>query len=94
MKYVFIWIAALAVIAGGLLIYESHFLWKVQELNLFLHTTLFFKQQMVVPAGMLTYIGTWFTQFFYYPWQGVTMLCGWWLLVLVLLKHTFAIPAR
>ena len=94
MKYVIIWIAALAAIAGGLLIYESHFLWKVQELNLFLHTTLFFKQQMVVPAGMLTYIGTWFTQFFYYPWQGVTMLCGWWLLLLVLLKRTFAIPTR
>lgn len=94
MKYVIIWIAALAAIACGLLIYESHFLWKVQELNLFLHTTLFFKQQMVVPAGMFTYIGTWFTQFFYYPWLGVTMLCGWWLLVLVLLKQTFAIPAR
>ena len=94
MKYVIIWIAALAAIACGLLIYESHYLWKVQELNLFLHTTLFFKQQMVVPAGMLTYIGTWFTQFFYYPWQGVTMLCSWWLLVLILLKQTFTIPAR
>ena len=94
MKHVIIWIAALAAIACGLLVYESHFLWKVQELNLFLHTSLFFKQQMVVPAGLLTYIGTWFTQFFYHPWMGVTMLCGWWLLLLFLLKKTFKVPSR
>ena len=94
MKYVTIWIAALAAIACGLLLCESHFLWKAQELNLFLDTPLFFKQQMVVPAGILTYIGTWFTQFFYHPWMGVMLLCGWWLLLLFLLKKTFAVPAR
>lgn len=94
MKYVIIWIAALAAIFCGLLIFESHLLWKVQELNLFLNTSLFFKEQMVVPAGMLTYIGTWFTQFFYHPWMGVAMLCGWWLLLLWLLKQTFSVPTR
>ena len=94
MKYAIIWIVALAAIACGLLVCESHFLWKVQELNLFLHTSLFFKQQMVVPAGMLTYVGTWFTQLFYYPWLGVTALCGWWLLLLLLLKHTFGVDGR
>ena len=94
MKYVIIWVAALSAIACGLLVCESHFLWKVQELDLFLHTSLFFKQQMVVPAGLLTYIGSWFTQFFYYPWMGVTMLCAWWLLLLFLLKQTFCVPAR
>lgn len=94
MKYVIIWAAALTAIACGLLVCESHFLWKVQELNLFLHTSLFFKQQMVVPAGFLTYIGTWFTQFFYYPWMGVAMLCAWWLLLLFLLKRAFDVPAR
>ena len=94
MKHVIIWIIALAAIACGLLLCESHFLWKAQELNLFLHTSLFFKQQMVVPAGILTYAGTWFTQFFYHPWMGVAMLCGWWLLLLWLLKRTFAVPSR
>ena len=94
MKYIIIWVAALTAIACGLLVCESHFLWKVQELDLFLHTSLFFKQQMVVPAGLLTYIGSWFTQFFYYPWMGVAMLCGWWLLLLFLLKQTFGVPAR
>ena len=94
MKHVIIWVVALAAIACGLLVCESHLLWKVQEMNLFLQTSLFFKEQMVVPAGMLTYVGTWFTQLFYYPWLGVTVLCGWWLLLLFLLKQTFAVPAR
>ncbi|MBO4315674.1 MAG: hypothetical protein J5867_06920 [Prevotella sp.] len=94
MKHVMIWIAALVAIACGLLVYESDFLWKVQELNLFLSTHLFFKEQMVVAAGMLSYLGTWFTQFFYHPWMGVTLLCAWWLLLMFLLKKTFSIPDR
>ena len=94
MKYAISWIVALAAIACGLLIYESDLLWKVQELNLFMNTPLFFRQQMVVPAGILTYAGTWLTQLFYYPWLGVTVLSGWWLLLLWLLKRTFAVPAR
>lgn len=94
MKYFLIWIAALAAIACGLLIGESDLLWKVQELNLFLDTPLFFKQQMIVAAGLLTYVGTWFTQFFHIAWAGVAMLCAWWLLLLVLLKKTFNIPAK
>ena len=94
MKYAISWIVALAAIACGLLIYESDLLWKVQELNLFMNTSLFFRQQMVVPAGILTYVGTWLTQLFYNPWLGVTVLSGWWLLLLWLLKRTFAVPAR
>lgn len=94
MKYAITWIFALAAIACGLLVYESDLLWKVQELNLFMNTSLFFQQQMVVPAGILTYMGTWFTQLFYYPWLGVTVLCGWWLLLLWLLKKTFNVSAR
>jgi hypothetical protein len=48
---------ALAVIAFCLLAYESDFLFRLQELNLFLYTPLFFKQQMVVAGGFLTWIG-------------------------------------
>ena len=94
MKYAISWIVALVAIACGLLVYESDLLWKVQELNLFMNTSLFFRQQMVVPAGILTYAGTWLTQLFYNPWLGVTVLSGWWLLLLWLLKRTFAVPAR
>lgn len=94
LTFIIVWLVALAAIACGLLVYESDLLWKVQELNLFLYTSLFFKQQMVVPGGMLTWLGSWFTQFFYHPWMGVTLLCGWWLLLLLLLKKTFAVSAR
>ena len=85
---------ALAVIAFCLLAYESDFLFRVQELNLFLYTPLFFKQQMVVAGGFLTWIGTYFTQYFYHTWMGVTMLCAWWALLMWLTKKAFNIPAR
>ena len=78
---VILWLTALVVLAGVLLTYEYHLLWKVQEKNLFLCSVLFFKEQMVVPGGLLTWIGMWFTQFLYKPWLGVLMLCGWWLLL-------------
>ncbi|MBR4389852.1 MAG: hypothetical protein IKT00_11810, partial [Prevotella sp.] len=85
---------ALLTIAICLLAYESMFLFRVQELNLFLYTPLFFKQQMVVSGGFLTWIGTYFTQFFYHPWLGVTLLCAWWALLMWLTKKAFNIPAR
>ena len=89
-----VWGVALIAIAVVLLAYESHLLWKIQEKNLFLSSSLFFKEQMVVPGGLLTWIGTWFTQFLYYPWLGVLMLCGWWFVLLLLIKQTFQTPSR
>ena len=83
------------VLTGVLLLSrESDYLWKVQELNLFLNTKLFFTQQLVVPGGMLSYLGTYFTQFFYHPWQGVVMLCLWWLLLIWLTKKAFRVPTK
>ena len=59
-----LWTGILTAIAVILLIYETDLLWKVQHFNLFLFSSLFFKQQMIVPGGMLSYLGTFFTQFF------------------------------
>ena len=89
-----IWIGALVIMAGAMLIFESDQLWKVQEKNLFLCSSLFLKEQLTVPGGLLTWIGTWFTQFLYYPWLGVSLLCSWWLLLMALTKKTFHIPDR
>ena len=89
-----IWLVALVVIAGALLIFESDQLWKVQEKNLFLCSVLFLKEQIIVPGGFLTWVGMWFTQFLYYPWLGVLLLCGWWLLLMFVIKRTFRIPDR
>ena len=89
-----VWATGLALIAFALLFFESNFLWKAQELNLFQHTGLFFKHHMVVPGGMLTYLGTFLTQFFYYPWLGVLLLTGCWLLLMFLVKRAFHIPGK
>lgn len=89
-----IWLVALAAIAGAMLIFESDQLWKVQEKNLFLCSMLYLKEQIVVPGGLLTWLGTWFTQFLYYPWLGVLLLCTWWLLLMVIIKRAFRISDR
>ena len=92
--YAVIWLAVLIVVAMVLLLCEPHFLWKVQEKNLFLCSVLFFKEQMVVPGGFLSWLGMWFTQFLYIPWLGVLMLCCWWLLLMAIVKRAFHIPHR
>ncbi len=89
-----IWLGALVVIAGALLIFESDQLWKLQEKNLFLCSMLYLKEQLVVPGGLLTWVGTWFTEFLYYPWLGVLMLCCWWWLMMAIIKRAFRIPDR
>lgn len=75
-----------------LLTNESDYLFRVQELNLFLYTPLFFKQQLVVAGGLLTYFGTYFTQFFYHPWLGSLILCAWLGLMAWLIAHAFRLP--
>ena len=88
------WFAALLVTAGILLYFETDFLWKLQEQNLFLDTSLFFKEQMVVPGGLLSWMGTYLTQFFYYPWLGTLLLSLCWLLLMWLVKRAFQLPAQ
>jgi hypothetical protein len=85
------WLGALLLIAIALLTFESDLLWKVQQYNLFLDTSLYFHEQMLVPGGFLSYASCYFIQFFYHPWLGVLMLCGWWLLLMWLTKCTFRI---
>ena len=84
----------LLVIAGVLLWLESDFLWKLQEQNLFLDTSLFFEERMAVPGGLLSWMGTYMTQYFYHPWIGVTILCLLWLLLMWLITHAFQLPAQ
>ena len=89
-----LWLATLIAVATVLLIFEADLLWKVQQHNVFLNTSLFFQQKMAVPGGMLSYLATFFTQHFYYPWVGVVLLCCWWLLLMWLTKRTFHISER
>jgi hypothetical protein len=87
-------VVALLAIACCLLIYERALLWKVQELNLFLDTPLFLKQQMVSSGWLLTWLGCYFTEFFYHPALGVTLLTLWWAALLLVIWRTFRIPVR
>lgn len=91
---IILWLGSLAVVAFALLFWEADLLWKVQQHNVFLNSTLFFEQQMVVPGGMLSYLGTWLSQHFYYPWLGVVVLCGVWLVLMWLTERAFHIPDK
>lgn len=85
------WLVALMLIAVALLCCESDLLWKIQQYNQYLDTSLFFREQMLVPGGLLSYLGCYFTQFFFHPWMGALVLGGWWLLLMWLVKRTFRI---
>ena len=93
-KSIALWLIVLLVVAVVLVRFEGDMLWKIQQYNLFLYSSLFFKQMMVVPGGMLSYLGAFFTQYFFHPWVGVVLLCCWWLLLLWLTKRTFCIPDK
>jgi hypothetical protein len=87
-------VVSLIAVATVLLVCEADLLWKVQQHNVFLNTSAFFHQMMSVPGGMLSYIGAYCTQHFYYPWVGVILLCCWWLLLMWLTKRAFNIPEK
>ena len=87
-------VGVLLVTACCLLAYEREFLWKVQEMNLFLDTPLFLKQQMVTSGWLLTYLGCYFTEFFYVPWVGVMLLTLWWAIMLLVVWKAFRIPVK
>ena len=96
MKYIplAIIVAAICAVFVCLVLYENDFLWKAQELNLFLNTSMFFQQQMEFAGGLLVWTASFLTQFFYQPWWGVAILCVWWLVLMLLTKMAFRIPLR
>ncbi len=89
-----VWVTALVVTAVVLLVYEYHWLWKIQEQSLFLDTSLFFRQLMVVPGGLLSYIGSFLTQLLYYPILGVAVLCLLWGLLMWMMQRTFKVSQQ
>ena len=77
-----------------LVVFESDYLYRVQEQNLFLHTPLFFEQKMVTAGGLLTWTGAYLTQFLYYPMLGAGLLCLFWAFLIWLLKRTFRLSPQ
>ena len=79
----------LAVMGYKILNEEYELLWRAQELNLWLPTGLYWKTLMQYPGGTISWLGTFFTQFFYYPWLGTAMLCALWLLICLIAAWYF-----
>lgn len=75
-------------------IHNKNLLIKIQELSLFQPTQLFFEGNMKVAGGLLTYLGTFLTQFFFYPWIGSLIFILLLLFVQFLTLKAFALPKR
>lgn len=60
---------------------NADYLYAVQERSLFLFDSSFYDMVMVKPGALMTYLGCFFTQFFYHPALGSLMLIGIWLII-------------
>ena len=84
-----------AVVVWGLLnLFEQEFLFRVQELSLWLPTKVYFDERMLVPGGLMSYIACFLTQFFYYPMLGSLIYVALLLVVQWLTIKVYQIPAR
>ncbi len=82
-------VGVIVVAAIRLLQRDSEMLLRAQELNLWLPTGLFWKTLMQYPGGAASWLATYLTQYFYYLWLGVSILCGLWLIICLLLVWVY-----
>ncbi len=75
-------------------VFEKEYLFRLQELSLWLPTKVYWDERMMVPGGLMSYIACFLTQFFYYPMLGSLIFCGLLLAVQWLTQQVFKIPAR
>ncbi len=88
-------LAIFAIATWGLLaFYESALLQRVDAQSLFLFDETFFERSMRVPAGFLGYIGSFLTQFMYYPALGAAIFVALLLVVYMLVRRVFRVSAR
>ena len=73
--------------------YESALLKRTESFSLFLFDGTYFDTMMSVPAGMLSYIGSFLNQFFYYPVLGATVYVALLFVVYLLVRKVFEIPS-
>lgn len=78
------------VFAGWILVgMNSDYLFTVQENSLFLASDVFWKEMMATPHGFICWIGSYLTQFFYYPAMGSCMLILIWLGIYAVTRKVF-----
>lgn len=75
-------------------IFNKYLLIKLDELSIFISTRLFLVDHLKEPAGMLSYLSAFVTQFFYYPWLGGAIF----VVLLIVVQHlsvkVFKIPEK
>ena len=75
-------------------VFEHEYLFRVQELSLWLPTKVYFDERMLVPGGLMSYIASFLMQFFYYPMLGSLIYVALLLVVQWLVMKAFRVPAR
>ena len=72
-----------------LMMRNADVLYMQQLRSLFNDTSVFFQQYQTRPAGFLQWAGCYFTQLFYYPALGSSVLILMWIAIFFLLKKAF-----
>ena len=75
-----------------LMMRNADVLYMQQMRSLFNDTSVFFLQYHAVPAGFLQWAGCYFTQLFYYPALGSSVLILMWIVLFFLMKKALHIP--
>ena len=83
-----------AVVWCVLVFYDADTLFRASEQSLFLFSEHFFNDAVALPAGFLSWLGTFFIQFFHYPWLGATIYVLLLYAVYVLTKKVFGVPDK
>lgn len=77
----------------AIIVNDSDTLFRLQEFDLFLYTPSFFTDKVTQAGGLLSYAGSYFTQFCYHPHLGAALLAAWAGLLSLLTWRTFRISA-
>ncbi|MBQ9171144.1 MAG: hypothetical protein IJ148_10075 [Bacteroidaceae bacterium] len=72
---------------------NADLMYFMQDRGWWNNTSLYFKDCISVPGGMLAWTGSYLTQYFYYPALGSVLLIGLWLLTFFLAKWSFKVPS-
>lgn len=78
-----------AIAAFFLISWNSDTLYMAQGHNLFMNCPEYFAECMSKPGGLLTWLGTYCTQYFYTPAVGATMLIAVWMFIILVAKYAF-----
>lgn len=73
---------------------DNAYMRKLDDLNIFMSGSAYFSECMSVPCGLLNWVGSFLTQFFYYPWAGSLLLTAVLVALWFVVVRSFGIPRR